>query len=139
MFHTFGHKSFVACTKVAEFTVHLKEGRLVASRCSSCGALAFPPRADCGACRSDRFVFEAISGRGVVYTHTRIDAAPAGFEDVAPYTIVVVDLEEGGRLLGWLGASIPAAELAIGMPVQVVPRLRTEPERVDYTIERMPS
>ncbi|MCU0692866.1 MAG: Zn-ribbon domain-containing OB-fold protein [Polyangiaceae bacterium] len=138
MFGWFGKVSFVPYSKVQEFAVHLKDGRLMGTRCKTCGLHSFPPRSDCPACMGDAFEFRELSGRGTLYTYTRIDAAPSGFEDVAPYTIAVVDLEEGGRLLGWLGETIPEQQLAIGMQVQVIPRLFEEIEeiRVHYTVER---
>jgi uncharacterized OB-fold protein len=78
------------------------------------------------------------SGEGVIYTLTTITAAPTGFDDLAPYTVAVVDLAEGGRLLGWIGETIPRGEARIGMPVQVVPRIFEEqPDiKVYYTIEQ---
>lgn len=138
MFSWFGKVSFVPYTKVSDFAVHLKNGRLMGSVCRSCGHRTFPPRADCPECLGGDFDYVELSGRGTVYTFTTIAAAPTGFEDVAPYTVTVIDLEEGGRLLGWLGASLPAAEVTIGMPVQVVPRIFEElPEiKVFYTIEK---
>ncbi len=138
MFSWFGKVSFVPYTKVSDFAVHLKDGRLMGSVCADCGFTTFPPRADCPACTSDRFDFQEVSGRGTIYTFTTIAAAPTGFEDVVPYTIAVVDLEEGGRLLAWIGDTIPGAAVRIGMPVQVVPRLFEErPEiKVYYTVER---
>jgi uncharacterized OB-fold protein len=71
-------------------------------------------------------------------TYTRIDAAPAGFEDLTPFIIGVVDLEETGRLLAWFGESIAPEEIEIGMPLQVVPRIFEElPEiKVYYSLER---
>jgi uncharacterized OB-fold protein len=50
----------------------------------------------------------------------------------------VVELAEGGRALGWLGDSIQADQIQIGMPVQVVPRVfeDTEDIRVYYTVEK---
>ena len=77
-----------------------------------------------------------VSGRGTVYTHSTVAAAPTGFDDMAPYTVAVVDLEEGGRLLAWIGETID--EVEIGMPVQVVPRIFEEVEdiRVYYTVEQ---
>ncbi len=138
MFSWFGKVSFVPYTKVSEFAVHLKGGRLMGSICRSCGFTTFPPRADCPECLGADFAFKEYGGRGTIYTFTTIAAAPTGFEDAAPYTVAVVDLEEGGRLLAWIGDSIPADEVRIGLPVQVVPRLFEEqPEiRVYYTIER---
>lgn len=138
MFSWFGKVSFVSYSKVQDFAVHLKEGRLMGSVCKSCGYSTFPPRADCPSCLSGDFSFKEWSGKGTLYTYTTIAAAPTGFEDVVPYTIGVVDLTEGGRLLAWMGETIAPAERAIGMAVQVVPRLFEEIEeiRVHYTIER---
>ena len=65
MFSGFGKVSFVAYTKVSDFAVHLKDGRLMGSVCSSCGHTSFPPRADCPECLSGDFEFSEVSGRGM--------------------------------------------------------------------------
>jgi len=137
MFSWFGKVGFTPATRVAGFAAHLKDGRIMASRCRACDAQAFPPRADCDACLSPDFEWVEISGRGTVHTFTTIVAAPAGFERDAPYTVGVVDLEEGGRALAWFGDSIAPAAIAIGMPVQLVPRIEEDGEaiRVVYAIE----
>jgi uncharacterized OB-fold protein len=138
MFSWFGRVSFVPYSKVQDFAVHLKNGYLMGSRCTACGYQTFPPRADCPECMSDEFEFVEYSGRGTVWTHTRIDAPPTGFDDDVPYTCVVVELEEGGRLLAWSGETLPQDEVAIDMDVQVVPRIfeDTPDIRVYYTVER---
>ena len=138
MFSWFGKVSFVPYSKVQDFAVHLKDGRLMGSTCKGCGFTTFPPRADCPECNGGEFEFKEYSGKGEVWTHSTIAAAPTGFDDVAPYTIAVVELEGGGRLVGWLGETIPAGDLQIGMPVQVVPRIWEEGEeiRVYYTVEQ---
>ncbi len=138
MFSWFGKVSFVSYTKVSDFAVHLKDGRMMGSVCKDCGYTTFPPRADCPQCLSGNFGFKEYSGKGKVFTHTTIAAAPTGFEDVAPYTIVVVELEEGGRLMAWAGDTVPAKELKIGIPVQVVPRIfEDSPEiKLYYTVEK---
>ena len=137
MFEWFGKVSFCPHTKVAAFAEHLKDGRIMASRCTKCGARSFPPRADCTKCLAGEFEFVELSGEGTLVTYTRIDTAPSGFEDLVPYTIGVVDLKETGRLLAWFGETIPESEIAIGMPVQVVPRIFEELEKikVHYTLE----
>jgi uncharacterized OB-fold protein len=73
-----------------------------------------------------------------VHTFSTVAAAPTGFDDLGSYTTVVVDLEGGGRLLGWLGETIPVGDLKIGIDVQVVPRAfeETEQIRLYYTIDR---
>lgn len=138
MFSWFGKVSYCPHTKVSGFADLLKTGRLAASKCTKCGFTSFPPRADCPTCLSGEFEWMEVSGRGTILTWTRIDAAPAGFEDMAPYTIGVVDLEETGRLLAWVGESIREDEIRAGMPVQVVPRLFEDiPDiKVYYTLER---
>jgi len=138
MFEWFGRVSYCPHTKIAEFARQLKDGRIVASRCTSCRHLSYPPRADCPECLGDAFEYEEVSGEGTVVTYTRIDAAPAGFDDEAPFIQGVVDLKETGRLLAWFGESIPEKEIKIGMPVQVVPRMFEELEKIKvyYTLEK---
>ena len=138
MFRWFGRVNFSPYTKVSDFARHLRDGRLMGSRCRSCGATVFPPRADCGACLSGDFEFVPLSGRARLHTFSRIAAAPTGFEELAPYTVGLADLQEGGRILAWMGESIPAGDIAIGMELQVVPRIFEELEeiKVYYTLEK---
>ena len=100
------------------------------SRCKGCGYESFPPRADCPKCLGGEFEYFELSGEGTILTYTRIEAAPAGFEDITPFTIGVVDLKETGRLLAWFGETIPEEEIAIGMNVQVVPRMFEDTEEI---------
>ena len=123
MFEWFGKVSYCPHTKVSGFAQHLKDGYIMGSRCKGCGCESFPPRADCPKCLGGEFEYFELSGEGTILTYTRIEAAPAGFEDVTPFTIGVVDLKETGRLLAWFGDTIPEEEVAIGMNVQVVPRM----------------
>jgi uncharacterized OB-fold protein len=52
--------------------------------------------------------------------------------------VAVVDLDEGGRLLAWIGETIAESDTRIGMDVQVVPRIFEEVEeiRVYYSVEQ---
>ena len=137
MFKWFGIVNHVPHTKVAAFAEHLREGRLMGSRCCACGHRSFPPRADCEACLHGEFEFVEVGGRCTLLTWTRITAAPSGFESLAPYTLGLVDLEEGGRALAPLGGSLPEDALSIGMALRLVPRLHEDREdiKVDYTLE----
>ena len=78
MFQWFGLVNFSPYTKVGDFAQHLKDGRVMASKCKSCGDLAFPPRADCEKCMSGDFELTEISGKATLHTFTKIVAAPAG-------------------------------------------------------------
>jgi len=138
VFEWFGKVCYSPHTKIGEFARHLKDGRLMASRCEQCGATSYPPRADCPHCLSGDFAYQEVSGEGTLHTYTRIDAAPAGFEDEVPFVVGVVDLAEGGRLLAWFGDTIEESEIAIGMPIQVVPRIFEEIEQIKvyYSLEK---
>jgi uncharacterized OB-fold protein len=138
MFKWFGKVNFAPYTKVTDFAKHLKDGRLMGTRCKSCGAFSFPPRADCEVCMSGDFEFVEVSGKSTLQTYTKIVAAPTGFEDVVPYTVGVVDLEEGGRALAWFGETVKEDEIKIGMELQVVPQIFDELEeiKVYYSLEK---
>ncbi len=138
MFSWFGQVSFVPFSKIMEFSRHLKDGRLMGTVCKRCGYATFPPRADCPECLSGEYEFREVSGKGKVFTYSTIAAAPTGFDDLAPYTVVVVDLEDGGRLAAPLGDSIAPEDVHIGMEVQTVPRIDEESAaiRVFYTVDK---
>lgn len=135
-FHYFGKVNFVPYTKVSEFADYLKEGKLMATKCKKCGEFSFPPRADCIKCLSDKFEWVECSGKGRLHTFTIIYAAPTGFDDITPYILGVLDLDEGGRLLGWI--DIPKEEIKIGMYLKAVPKIFEEtPEiKLYYTLEK---
>ena len=136
-FYWFGKVNFVPYTRVTGFADELKDGRLMGSKCSSCGAVSFPPRADCIECLSPEFEWLEYSGDAVLHTYTVIPAAPTGFDELAPYIVGIVDLPEGGRLLGWI-EGIDKEDIEIGMPLKVVPKIFDEIEeiKVYYTLER---
>jgi uncharacterized OB-fold protein len=87
----------------AEFWHGLERGELLLSRCESCTRAFFPPMPSCPGCGSESLRSFRGSGRGTLYSwvvvHVALDAA---FADDVPYTVVAVDLEEGGRMLGRL-------------------------------------
>ncbi len=134
-FEEFGRITFVPFTKVTEFVDHLKEGKLEGTRCKKCDKVYFPPKADCADCNSSEVEWLEFSGNGTLQTYTIINAAPTGFEEQVPYTIGVIDLEEGGRLLAWFEKQdIGEDELKVGMNVMVVPK-KLEDDRVIYEIK----
>lgn len=99
------------------------EGRLLYQQCTACGAVPSYLRAVCPTCWSEALVDKVSSGRGEVYSFTTQHRAGAPvFKDDIPYTLVLVDLDEGFRVLADL-RECPAAILAVGLRVQ----LSTEP------------
>ncbi len=102
-----------------EFYAHCAAGELRFQRCTACAAWRHPPRARCAACGSDAWEWALASGRGRVYswtvTHRPVDPA---FADEVPYAILVVEMEEGPRLVGNLRGLAPS-ELRLDLPVEV--------------------
>ena len=72
--------------------------RLVLPRCPRDGFF-FYPRTRCPSCLKDDWTWEQASGRGEVHAFTidRFGHDPA-FAERAPFTIAVVELEEGPRM-----------------------------------------
>ena len=90
-------------------------------RCDRCQKAYFPPRPFCPACASQEVSVFAASGRGTLYSYVINHRAPpnSGFEP--PYSIAVVELEEGPRLMTNIVETPQTPEaLVLDMPVEVV-------------------
>jgi uncharacterized OB-fold protein len=95
------------------------EGRLLLKRCLDCGSVIWYPRAICPDCWSLRTEWFAASGRGQVYSYTVNHRTEGAYSGAAPLVLAYVELEEGPRIMtNIVGAD--AADLAVGLPVQVV-------------------
>ena len=95
---------------------------LAIARCTSCGTYNHPPGRRCRNCRStEPFAFTPVSGRGAVRSWTIVrQALLPGFEELVPYMVVDVELEEqtGLRITGRL-LDGPDAPVRLEAPVQV--------------------
>lgn len=99
------------------------EGRLLVQRCGACGHHQHHPRPFCLACRrTDALGFVEASGRGVLHSFTTVHRSPR--DDLeAPYTVALVDLDEGVRMLAWYLGDEPVCDQAVqvsfrqGLPV----------------------
>ncbi|HEV3112862.1 MAG TPA: Zn-ribbon domain-containing OB-fold protein [Candidatus Binataceae bacterium] len=92
-------------------------GELRLQRCASCGKLRHPPRPMCPFCHSLKFELERASGRGVVYSYVIPRHSPLTSSEEPPI-VVLVELEEGARLVSNLCGVVPGA-VRNGMPVEV--------------------
>lgn len=85
----------------APFWDGLREHRVTLPRCRGCGRRRHPPTPRCPFCADPRFDREDAPGTGTVYStitvHRTLDVA---FEQDTPYSIVTVDLDGGGRMVG---------------------------------------
>ena len=83
----------------ARFWEALAAGQFLATRCSDCGRLGFPPKEICPACLGAGAEWVELDGFGRLYSATRVHAGPACFGDDIPYAIGIVDCDEGLRLV----------------------------------------
>ncbi len=108
----------LANNRTAPFWEGLAQGQFLLARCNACEKLNFPPRNICPHCHGDRFIWEAAQGDGVLYAGTRVHAAGAGFACMTPYSVGLVDLTEGVRVLTRLLTS--ASSLEPGAAIKMV-------------------
>ena len=109
-----------------------KAGRLVYQECRDCGASIFYLRTVCPECMSEELDVVPSAGRGTIHSYTTLHRPghPA-FADEVPYTIVLVDLDEGVRVIADLVDSDPE-DIEVGAPVEVLFDAVTE----DFTVPR---
>jgi Predicted nucleic-acid-binding protein containing a Zn-ribbon len=105
----------------AEFYARAAQtGVLHLQRCDGCSTWRHPPRVLCAACGSHAWTWQPTSGRGHVFTWTVTHrATDPAFAEHLPYAVLVVELEEGPRVVGNLRNLAPS-ELRLDLPVQVV-------------------
>lgn len=78
---------------------------LYGSKCSSCGAIRYPMERVCSNCKTkDKFEEVKLSKRGKIFTFVHDNLRPT---PNPPTTMVVVDLEGGGRLYTQMADSSP--------------------------------
>ncbi len=96
-----------------------RKHQLVVQKCNRCGKLRFPPAQICAECLSHDLSWTAVSGRGKVFSYSIMHRAyhPA-FAAKIPYALVVVELEEGGKINSNV-VGIEPHRLKCGMAVEV--------------------
>ena len=94
----------------------VQEGRLLVQRCSGCSALRHPPGPMCPECLSLEWEAVEASGRGTVYAWV-LSHHPTE-PDGDPRVVVLVDLEEGVRLVSNL-RDLPWTEVRNDIPVEI--------------------
>ncbi|MFO7965173.1 MAG: OB-fold domain-containing protein [Desulfobacterales bacterium] len=71
--------------------------QLVASKCDTCGDIAFPKKIRCGKCDGKTMKDVLLSSRGKLYAHTIVRQAVPGYE--VPNILGVVKVPEDDELL----------------------------------------
>ena len=118
-FKKFGTVSFASITKVNDFVSYLDEGKVTGTRCKDCGAMFFPPRADCYKCLTSNMEWFDVSGTGKLVSYSKLEYAPVGFGDDLPYAIALLDYGEY-KVFGRIAGDLPEDEISVGMDMKTV-------------------
>ena len=96
-----------------------RDKTLVLPRCRSCAARFWYPRPTCPSCLSDDIEWLASTGAGEVYA-VSVMHRPANplMADRVPYAVVLVDLDDGVRVLSNM-VGVDVADVRIGMRVSL--------------------
>jgi uncharacterized OB-fold protein len=101
---------------------------LIATRCTACGSLQFPPRTFCPVChrksigKIERF---QLKGEGEVFSYSVVHEATADLEMQKPYILAMVRMDEGVMLTAQI-VDCPLNDVKIGMRVRAVLRKLSE-------------
>ena len=109
----------------------LSNGQFLLASCKNCSRRSFPPKAVCPGCHGEDFDWVPATGKGLIYSYTRIQTSPPIYELLTPSTLVVIDLEEDVRLLSRLLPNGTSG--AVGMPCRLV--ITKHPDGVFFAAE----
>ncbi|BAT58535.1 hypothetical protein GJW-30_1_01061 [Variibacter gotjawalensis] len=98
----------------------LRDGKLLLQHCEDCGDVQYYQQALCRACGGERIVHRAASGRGQVHSFSVVHRAPGpAFKGDVPYAVLLVELEEGPRMISTYTGGEPG-DVTFDMPVELV-------------------
>jgi uncharacterized OB-fold protein len=102
-----------------EFYEYCKKHELRFQRCTDCGTWRHVPRDMCAKCGSFNWAWAQSSGKGKLFSWTTVmQPMLPQFADRVPYSPVVIEMDEGVRILSEL-VDVPNEELRLGLPVEV--------------------
>ena len=83
-----------------DYNEALKNNKLLGLKCKECGAITVPPKMVCRQCTSPDLEIVELKGTGKIQTFTTVYVPSEGREPECPYTIVLVELDEGPWIMG---------------------------------------
>lgn len=98
----------------------IQEGRLLLQHCRDCGHVQFYQASICRNCSSEQLEHRAASGRAKVHSFSVVHRAPGpAFKQDTPYAVILVELEEGPRMISSFVGADPAL-VTFDMAVELV-------------------
>jgi len=103
---------------IEQFYKFLEQRKLMAGKCNKCGKIHLPPRPLCDSCYGQDFEWTEISGKGTLLTYTVIHVAPPQFQELTPYVVGIMQLENGLKIPGMV-SGIQPEQLKVGMELSI--------------------
>ena len=103
---------------VSSFYKFVSEKRLMAAKCNECGTVLLPPKPMCTKCLSTNLQWIELEGAGKLLSYTVIYIAPEQFQSITPYSVGIVELQNGLRLPGMIRGVDPK-EIRVGMDLKI--------------------
>lgn len=102
------------------FWDYCKQHELRMQKCLQCGKIRYPVSPICPHCLHLESEWVKLSGKGRVYSFTIVRrAAHPGFAGEVPYTVAIIETEEGTRLISNVVGCKPE-DVKVDMPVEVI-------------------
>jgi uncharacterized OB-fold protein len=103
---------------IEQFYKNISQKRLMGGKCRKCGKIHLPPRPLCDKCLSTEFEWVELPRTGRLLTYTIIHVAPTQFQNMAPYAVGIVQLENGVKIPGMI-KDAPLDKIRVGMQLKM--------------------
>jgi len=101
-----------------------QQGRIQGQRCGGCGHPQFTLAVRCAQCGSPNLTLQNFSPKGTVVSFTVVEVPVELFRAEVPYGFVIVQLDDGPRIAGWMPSVRSAQDIRIGDSVRLTPSSR---------------
>jgi len=103
---------------IEQFYKNISQKRLMGGKCRKCGKIHLPPRPLCDKCLSTEFEWVELPKTGRLLTYTIIHVAPPQFQNMTPYAVGIVQLENGVKIPGMI-KNVPLDKIRVGMSLKM--------------------
>ncbi|MEM0075421.1 MAG: Zn-ribbon domain-containing OB-fold protein [Conexivisphaerales archaeon] len=118
----------IPISRIKDFFDNLKDGKVTATKCKSCGTIYFPPKADCDRCMSSSMEYIELKGEATLVSFTVVRVKPSTFSSFADYAVGIGRMAEGINILAWIDEDLSRIRIGAKMRLVVMSR------KVDNTI-----
>lgn len=103
---------------IKEFNEDIREGKIEGYTCEVCGNKQIDILEFCSRCHSSKLKRTEFAGEGKIVTYTIQQVAPEQFMNEVPYAWVIVELDSGPRITGWIPFISKSSDLPVGQRVR---------------------